>query len=145
MFVLCSLFLVKLALHMLPNSASVHWWQSFGWNKKSSFYCFAKQRNPIPSSLCDPPWRREWGVFSVQGAGCDQLVDNSWIGWHQGEISNIVNLLVSTSVGSIILWSAVFIGKGSASCKSNLRICVRPLSISFRELGVQWFCYVAEL
>ena len=30
---------------------------------------------------------------------CDQLVLNSWLGWHQGEISSIVNLLVSTSLG----------------------------------------------
>ena len=45
----------------------------------------------------------------VQGAGSDQLMDSSWIGWHQGEVSGIVSLLVSTSLGSMFLWSAVFI------------------------------------
>ena len=29
--------------------------------------------------------------YSVQGAGHDQLVDSSWIGWHQGEVSSIIN------------------------------------------------------
>ena len=71
--------------------------------------------------------------YSVQGAGCDQLMDNSQIDWHQGEVSSIINLLVSTSLGSMFLWSAIFIWRGSASCKTNLGICVRSLSKSFRE------------
>jgi len=49
---------------------------------------------------------------SVQGAGRDQLMDYSWIGWHQGEVSRIINLLVSTSPGSMVLWSAVSSGGG---------------------------------
>lgn len=39
----------------------------------------------------------------------DQLVLSSHIGWHQGEVLSIINLLVSTSLGSMFLWSAVFI------------------------------------
>ena len=50
---------------------------------------------------------------------------------------------LSTSLGSTCLWSAVFIWRGSAFCKNNLGMCVRPLS--FRELWIQWFCYVADL
>ena len=33
----------------------------------------------------------------------------------------------------------------SASCKNNLGMCVRPLSVSFRELAVWWFCQVVVL
>ena len=76
---------------------------------------------------------------------CDQLVHNSQTGWHQGEVSSIINLLFSTSLGSMFSQSAVFIWWGSASFKNNLGICVKPLSVSFRELGVWWFCYVVDL
>ena len=38
-----------------------------------------------------------------------------------------------SSLGSMFLWSTVFIWWGSASCKNNLGMCVRPLSMSFRE------------
>ena len=53
-----------------------------------------------------------------------------------------VNLLLSTSPVSMLLWSAVFIcGQGGVGevvrfLKNNLGMCVRPLSISFRKLGV---------
>ena len=73
--------------------------------------------------------------YSIQGAGCDQLVDSSWIGWHQGEVSSIINLRVATSLGSMCLWSAVFLQKGSASCKNNLGMCVRPY-LYLSTLGV---------
>ena len=78
--------------------------------------------------------------YSVQGAGHDQLVDSSWTGWHQGDISSIINLLVSASLGSVLAVSSFhLVGGGgvSASCKNNLGMCIRPLSISFRELGVR--------
>ena len=68
--------------------------------------------------------------YCVQGAGCDQLVDSSWIGWHQGEVSSIISLWVSTSLGFMCLWSVVFLWRGSASCKNNLGMCVRPLSVT---------------
>ena len=45
-------------------------------------------------------------------------------------ISNTVNLLVSTSPGSMFLWLAFFIWRGSASCKNNLGMCVRRLCLS---------------
>jgi len=40
---------------------------------------------------------------------CDQLIHNSWIGWHQGEVLSIISPWVSTTLGSVFLWSAVFI------------------------------------
>ena len=39
-----------------------------------------------------------------------------------------VNLLVSISLGSMV---SCFHLQGSASCKNNLGMCVRPLSVSF--------------
>ena len=58
--------------------------------------------------------------YGVQGAGCDQLVDSSWIGWHQGEVSGIISLLVSTSLGSMVLWSAVLeVGRSWLPIKST--------------------------
>ena len=41
-----------------------------------------------------------------------------------------VNLLVSISLGSMV---SCFHLQGSASCKNNLGMCVRPLSIFFRK------------
>ena len=85
---------------------------------------------------------------AVWGRGCrvcDQLVHHSRIGWHQGEISSVINLLVSNGLGSMCLWSAVLIWCGLASCKNNIGMCARPLCISFRGLGARWFCDVADL
>ena len=72
-------------------------------------------------------------LYSVHRADHDKLMVNSWIGWHYGEGSSIINLLVSTSLEFIVLSSAVFIWMESAY-KNNLGMCVRPLSVSFREL-----------
>ena len=83
-------------------------------------------------TVTHPGWGSE-EIYSVQGAECDQHLDFQ-IGWHQGEVSSIINLLVSPSLGSMFLRSAIFIWRGSVSYKTNLGICVRPLSISFREL-----------
>ena len=58
-----------------------------------------------------------WTVLGLVG----QLVDSSRTGWHQGEVSNIINFLVSTSLGSVFFWSAIFIWRGSASYKKQLR------------------------
>ena len=63
---------------------------------------------------------------------CDQLVHNSQIGWHQGEVLSVTNLLVCLRA-----CGRQFSSGGSASCKNNLGMWVRPLSISFRELGVR--------
>ena len=49
------------------------------------------------------------------------------------------------SLGYMFFWSEVFIWRGSASCKNNLGMCVRPLSVSIRKLWVPWFCSVEEL
>ena len=95
-----------------------------------------------------PDGSREGALKAVWGRGCrgeDQLVHSSRIGWHQGDVSSIINLLVSISLASLFLRSAVFIWWGSASCKNNLGMCVKPLTISFKELGVPWFWCVAEL
>lgn len=40
-----------------------------------------------------------WIVLGLVG----QLVDSSRTGWHQGEVSNITSLLVSTGLGSTSL------------------------------------------
>ena len=65
----------------------------------------------------------------------DQLGHNSRIGWNQGEVWSIINLLVSASLGSMFPGSAVFLWWRSASYTDNLGMCVRSLSVSFRELG----------
>ena len=75
----------------------------------------------------------------------NQPVDSSQTGWHQGAVSSIINLLCSTSLWPVFLWPAVFIWRGSASSRNNLRMCGRPLSISFRELGVRCFCCAVDL
>ena len=67
----------------------------------------------------------EWGNCKL----CDQLAYNSQIGWRQGDVSSIINL-VSVGLGSVWLWLAVSIWCGSASCKNNLGMCVKPLSTS---------------
>ena len=46
-------------------------------------------------------------------------------------------------LGSLFLWSAVFVWRGSASCINYSEMCVWALSISFRELGV-WCFYVVD-
>ena len=89
-----------------------------------------------PQDCLTHPGEGSEKFYSVQGAGRDQLMDSAWIDWHQSEVSSIIYLLVSTSLGSMFLWSAVSIYRGSASYKNNLGMCVRPLFLSFRELGV---------
>ena len=74
-----------------------------------------------------------WTPWWLQGRGCrgeDQLVHSSRIGWHQDDVSSIINLLVSISLASLFLRSAVFIWWGSASCKNNLGMCIQPLYLS---------------
>ena len=65
----------------------------------------------------------------------NQLVLDSRIGWHQDEVSSIINLQLVW--GSMHLRSAVFIWWGSASCKNNLGMSVRPLYLSgnWKALG----------
>ena len=80
--------------------------------KKSSFYCFAGQRGPQGANALKTltlPGEGSEEFYSVQGAGCGQLLDDSRIGWLQGEVSCFINLLVSTRQGSMFLCSAVFI------------------------------------
>ena len=69
--------------------------------------------------------------YTVQEQAVISSLDSSWMGWSQGEVSSIINLLVSTSLGSVFLWSA-----GSSFCKNNLGICVRHFLIYiFQETG----------
>ena len=56
---------------------------------------------------------------SIQGAGRDQPVDISQIGWHRGEASSIISLLVATSLGSVFFWSAVPSGGGRLPAKAT--------------------------
>ena len=87
--------------------------------EKSSFYCCASQRalrGLMLSRLCEPTLDGVVRSFnSVQGGGCDQLMDNSWIGWHQGAVSSIINFLVSTSLESVFLLISSFHLEGSVS------------------------------
>ena len=74
--------------------------------------------------------------YSIQGTRCDLLMDNSRIGWHQGEVASIISFLISASLGSTFLQSAVFIWRGVSGFY---------LYLSGNWKGNQWFCYVAEL
>ena len=114
--------------------------------EKSGFYCFAQQRGPQWAKAPKTVWPTLEQVVSFT-VFREQDVVSSWtilglVGFRL--VSRIINLLVPTSLGSMFLWSAVFIQR-SASCENNLGMCVRPLSILFRKLRVWWFGYVAEL
>ena len=49
----------------------------------------------------------------------DQPVDSSQTAWPQGAVSSIINLLCSTSLWPMFLWSTVFIWRGSASYRNK--------------------------
>ena len=69
----------------------------------------------------------------MQGVGHDELVDNSLIGWNQGEVSSIINILVSISLGSVFLQSATSMWWESAFCEKQLRNVCQAF-ILFKEL-----------
>ena len=73
-----------------------------------------------------------------------QLMDRSWIGWHQVSFKPYQPSGFNQSKVCVLVVS-IFHLEGSASYKHDLQVCVRHLSVSFRELEVWWFCYVAEL
>ena len=92
---------------LLLNMASVHPKQKHGDRvlgevAKNSFNCFARQRGPQWANALKTVGSTLESCC-VQGAGCDQLLDSSWIDWHQGEVSSIINLLVSNSLGVYVL------------------------------------------
>ena len=75
--------------------------------KKNSFIALSgKEGNSeiMPSKLCVPSWR----VNTVQGVGCDQLMDILLIAWlvvrYLGV--SIISFLVPASLGSECLWVA---------------------------------------
>ena len=74
------------------------------------------QADSLPS---EPPGKGSEGLYFVQGAGCDQLLDNSWIGWHPGEVSSIINFLVSTSLASMFSWSEFLSGRNLLPVKTT--------------------------
>ena len=49
----------------------------------------------------------------------DQLLDNSQIGWHQGEVLSIINLLVSISLGSVFCGQQFSSGGGLPYVKTT--------------------------
>ena len=113
---------------------------SFGWSRRAAFIAFPGKgghsglmtwpENHVthPGGVCEE-------FYSVQGTGHDQLMDSSWIGCHQDEVSSSFNLLVATSLGSMFLWSEVFIwGRGLLLVKNKIRIHIKPLSVSFSFL-----------
>ena len=62
------------------------------------------KRPKLPVNFRKGVLKAVWGGVRVN----NQLVYNSLIGWHHGEVSSIINPLVSTSQGSIFLGSTVF-------------------------------------
>ena len=56
----------------------------------------------------------------------DQLMHSSLLGWHQGEVSSIINLLVSTSLGSMFLCQQFSSGGGLLPIKTTYE-CVSGL------------------
>ena len=63
---------------------------------------------------------------------------SSWIGWHQGEVLSISNLLVSTGLGSTCLRSQVSTWWGFNSYKNNLSMVI-ALSVFFLEFILMYF------
>ena len=124
---------------MLNRNAEI---RVLGGVEKSSFYFFARQKGPSWADVLKTVTHSGAGseeYHSVQGAGHDQLVDHSWIGWHLGEVSSIINFLVSASLGSTFLWSAVFIWSGSASCRKQLRNVCQAFIYIFQGTGISAF------
>ena len=90
----------------------------------------------MPSRLCDPPWRGYEEFYSVQGAGRDQLVDSSGIGWHQGEVSSIINQPSGFNQSRVcVLVVSSFPLAGVCFLYKQLRNVCQAF-IPFRELGV---------
>ena len=53
---------------------------------------------------------------------------------------------VSTSLGSMFLGVSSFhMERGLFPLKTTLEMCIRPLSVSFRELEIWLFCNIEEL
>lgn len=77
----------------------------------------------MPSRLPGPPWvgGEEFIVLREH----DQLVDKPWIGWCQGGVSSVINLLVLAQSRVYVLVVSSFIleagsrGGGSAPCKTS--------------------------
>lgn len=89
---------------------------------------------------------REGVLKAVWGRGLqvyDKLMHSSPIGWHQGEVSDINNLVL-TSLMSMCLWSAVSIWWESVPVKTTSKCVSSVLSVSFRELEVLWFRPVVD-
>ena len=108
---------------LLPNHTWVHWPMCRKANRltlgcgegKCSIYFRCETKRIGGSCSEDPNYPMAFGegaLMAVWGRGCrvyDQLMHSSWIGWHQGEVSSIINLLVSIRIGPMCLWSALFI------------------------------------
>ena len=54
---------------------------------------------------------------------CDQLMHNSWIGWHQHKVSSVINLLVLTSLGSCSRPQQFSSGGGLLPIKTTWNVC----------------------
>lgn len=96
------------------------------WKRQSHFIQKTKNLEGWWTNVLRPPpsFRLEDKGFEdkCEGRGCrghEGLVHNSQAGWHQSEVLSIVDILVSTNLGSTWLKSTVFIWWKSASCKNN--------------------------
>ena len=74
-------------------------------------------------------------VFKEQGVIMDQAHGQSLVGI-KVKFQHLQPLL-ATSLGSMFLFSEVFILWGSSSYKNSLGVCVCQVFIPFRKLGVQ--------
>ena len=131
----------KTWVHLSSHSKASLW--TLGWIEptlnKSSIYCRMQGwwNGQLTLQSVSVMAFRE-AINKSGGGSCrvhDQLMHSCQIGWHQGEVSSIINLIVSNSIESIWLWSAVFIWLVSASCKNNLGMYVRSLSFGIWEFG----------
>ena len=125
-------------------SSSQRQGDSFGWSRKSSFYCFARQREPQWVSVIKTMWPTVEGVVRSLIVAREQGVISSWT------VLGLVDIKVKFQASSVqsrahVLLVSSFHLEGVCFLLQILGICVRPLSISFRKLWVEWFCHVAEL
>ena len=112
--------------------------------ERSCFYRFARPRGPQWANALQAVFGGgSEGVHSITGAERDQPGGSPCVGWQQGDVPSITNLLVSARVCSC--GQKFPSGRGSAACKNSFGMCVQPLSIlsGNRDSGVSavWLNY----